>query len=371
MEKNQYLEGTPEEFYTKNEKLIHYSIRGYRQFMENKGVSYDDLFGEAIGGFLHAYQNYNPSTYSKPYAFSSYAVKSIQGRINNFIRDNMEIIHVSNNIKKFHKELVDMDILHKSVEDIMEITGRTYYMVTQAQEYDSLRHVESLDKELGGKDGEALPLANVVPAKSIDVTKDLIISDFLDSLKPIEKKVVCLMVQGYTQLEIEKMVGLSSLTIRRYFDKSIESAKIYGRNFKGKKSSEMEDELQSSYSNLEEKDEEDDLHQKNLESLKRAFWGEEKENELSREEKASILVKDVQLSMQEIIDITGLTFFIVSKIKNNYLDSITIEEKEIAINELLLTTSLTNYMISRRMQCDIRIVDAIEEMQNVNKLRVS
>ena len=175
------MPGTASDFIENNMALaqsIAWKYVPYVQQSENIKFDKDDLLSIAYLGLVKAYQKFDPTRFvglDGGVKFSTYAVPVIKGEIRRWIRDHGCTIRKSRN-----GEIIPCD---------------------------------SLDMPIGGEDDRTL--GDVVQTGKYEMGEQIVINDFLGSIKPRLRKVYDLRNLGLNQTEVGEVLGISQVQSSR------------------------------------------------------------------------------------------------------------------------------------------------------------
>ena len=231
--------------YKENEKLIYWCLKKFLIAQND----YDDCYQEAAWGLYYCALYYREDAGT---SFATYAVPSISGRIQRYLRERKNIIRLSRKmidnkyaIAKYTEEnnIVDGQILDWIQLEEIGITEKEYYETIQ------VGSVASLEDKIDMKNGDKAELADVVPDKNnteeeIFNNGYILVDEFLDFYKkyPGNTEVkanifrdACdniIMGYGIRQRELAEKYGFSQSYISRIVHKMMDLFKTwYTRNY--------------------------------------------------------------------------------------------------------------------------------------------
>ena len=182
-----------------------------------RGCEFDDLVQIGSIGLLKAIRSFDES---RGFAFSTYAVPLIVGEIRRFLRDD-GTLKVSRKLKK------NAAVILREREKFLARAGReprldelaalsSISAEEAAEALSSAMPVASLTAPLG--DDEDFSIENTVAAED-DIercTENLALAEALDTLDPIQKKIVCLRYfRELSQKDTAQQLGLTQVKISR------------------------------------------------------------------------------------------------------------------------------------------------------------
>ncbi len=194
-----------------------------------RGVEYDDLFQVASEALITGVEKYDPDMGTQ---FTTYITPTVTGIIKNYFRDYSRAVRLprrvyalSAKIRTETNEYFKEHGVKPTVRQLSEKLGVSEELIMEALEY---RAPVSLDATVKGDEGEGL-LYDVIPYanngfESFEDSESL--KTEIEKLDPTEKKVVTLrFVQGKSQSEVGKILGVSQMFVSRAERKIVEKLK--------------------------------------------------------------------------------------------------------------------------------------------------
>ena len=189
------------------------------QRFQNRGESMDDLFQVGVIGLIKAIDNFNLDLNVK---FSTYAVPMCIGEIRRYLRDDSPI-RVSRNMKdtaykamQVKEELINKNKKEPSVDEIAKALNMEKSEVVLALE--AIVDPISLYEPVYNDGGDTIYVMDQVGDNNTDGDwiDEIMIKDELKNLEPREKNILYLrFMQGKTQMEVAKEVGISQAQVSR------------------------------------------------------------------------------------------------------------------------------------------------------------
>lgn len=189
------------------------------QRFQNRGESMDDLFQVGVIGLIKAIDNFNLDLNVK---FSTYAVPMCIGEIRRYLRDDSPI-RVSRSMKdtaykamQVKEELINKNKKEPSVDEIAKALNMEKSEVVLALE--AIVDPISLYEPVYNDGGDTIYVMDQVGDNNTDGDwiDEIMIKDELKNLEPREKKILYLrFMQGKTQMEVAKEVGISQAQVSR------------------------------------------------------------------------------------------------------------------------------------------------------------
>ena len=201
------------------------------QRFQNRGESMDDLFQVGVIGLIKAIDNFNLDLQVK---FSTYAVPMCIGEIRRYLRDDSPI-RVSRSIKdtaykamQVKEELINKNKKEPSIEEIAKELNMEKSEVVLALE--AIVDPISLYEPVYNDGGDTIYVMDQVGDSSTDGDwiDEIMIKDELNNLEPREKNILFLRVmQGKTQMEVAKEVGISQAQVSRLEKNALKRIKYH------------------------------------------------------------------------------------------------------------------------------------------------
>lgn len=189
------------------------------QRFTNRGENMDDLFQIGCIGLMKAIDNFDTSHLVK---FSTYAVPMIIGEIRRHLRDNSSV-RVSRSIKdtaykamQVKEKLISKNQKEPTVEEIAKELQIPKEDVVLALE--SIVEPVSLFESVYSDSGDDVYVLDQLGDSNDDSnwTDEIAFKDTLHSLNDREKKILTLrFLQGKTQMEVSKEIGISQAQVSR------------------------------------------------------------------------------------------------------------------------------------------------------------
>ena len=189
------------------------------QRFQNRGESMDDLFQVGVIGLIKAIDNFNLDLNVK---FSTYAVPMCIGEIRRYLRDDSPI-RVSRSMKdtaykamQVKEELINKNKKEPSVDEIAKALNMEKSEVVLALE--AIVGTFALYEPVYNDGGDTIYVMDQVGDNNTDGDwiDEIMIKDELKNLEPREKNILYLrFMQGKTQMEVAKEVGISQAQVSR------------------------------------------------------------------------------------------------------------------------------------------------------------
>ena len=194
-----------------------------------RGVEYDDLLQVASEALILGVEKFDPSLGNQ---FTTYVTPTITGMIKNYFRDYSRSVRLPRRIytlgakiKSETNEYYKKYGVKPTVKQLSEKLGESEEAIMEAMES---RHPMSLDGTVTSEDGDGL-LYDVIPDPDDSIEKfddAQSLKDEIKKLTPTEQKVVALrFVQGKSQSEVGRILGVSQMFVSRAERKIVEKLK--------------------------------------------------------------------------------------------------------------------------------------------------
>ena len=221
-EKNELLKKARAGDAKAREELIKGNLRlvlSVVQRFQNRGESMDDLFQVGVIGLIKAIDNFNLDLDVR---FSTYAVPMCIGEIRRYLRDDNPV-RVSRSMRdtaykamQVKEQLINANGKEPTIEEIAEKLEMKKSDVVLALE--AIVDPVSLYEPVYNDGGDTIYIMDQVGDNSTDKdwVDEISIKDELKNLDPRERTIMYLrFMQGKTQMEVPKEVGISQAQVSR------------------------------------------------------------------------------------------------------------------------------------------------------------
>lgn len=221
-EKNELLKKARAGDAKAREELIKGNLRlvlSVVQRFQNRGESMDDLFQVGVIGLIKAIDNFNLDLDVR---FSTYAVPMCIGEIRRYLRDDNPV-RVSRSMRdtaykamQVKEQLINANGKEPTIEEIAEKLEMKKSDVVLALE--AIVDPVSLYEPVYNDGGDTIYIMDQVSDNSTDKdwVDEISIKDELKNLDPRERTIMYLrFMQGKTQMEVAKEVGISQAQVSR------------------------------------------------------------------------------------------------------------------------------------------------------------
>lgn len=216
------------------EELINCNLRlvlSVIQRFQNRGESMDDLFQVGVIGLIKAIDNFNMDLDVK---FSTYAVPMCIGEIRRFLRDN-NTVRVSRSMRdtaykamQIKENLINKNQKEPTVEEIAKELGVDKSEVVLALE--AIVDPVSLYEPVYSDGGDTIYVMDQVGDSNCDTDwiDEIMIKDEIENLDDRERNILYLrFMQGKTQMEVAKEVGISQAQVSRLEKNALKRIKTH------------------------------------------------------------------------------------------------------------------------------------------------
>ena len=216
------------------EELINCNLRlvlSVIQRFQNRGESMDDLFQVGVIGLIKAIDNFNMDLDVK---FSTYAVPMCIGEIRRFLRDDNSV-RVSRSMRdtaykamQIKENLINKNQKEPTVEEIAKELGIDKSEVVLALE--AIVEPVSLYEPVYSDGGDTIYVMDQVGDSNCDTDwiDEIMIKDEIKNLDDRERNILYLrFMQGKTQMEVAKEVGISQAQVSRLEKNALKRIKTH------------------------------------------------------------------------------------------------------------------------------------------------
>ena len=211
-----------EQMISKYSDFIKGIVKPYKYKMNFTAYDYEDLYQEAILGFIEAYNKFK----GEESEFKAYARIAIQNRLKDLIVFQSNKIKFPHKYAKIWKVADEHNWKIEDSEEIANILGLPIRTVIEAMNWKQSKNIDSLERLETNANGEYYRKYENRNSASSDLSQ-LIVRDFLERLDDETKAIIILRMDGLTQKEISKLVGKSRIKVCRTILKTAEKLEIY------------------------------------------------------------------------------------------------------------------------------------------------
>ena len=194
----------------------------------NRGYEYEDIFQIGCLGLTKAVKQFN---FNYNVKFSTYAYPMITGEIKRFLRDN-GTIRVPRSLKtlfyKIHygkSELSNKLNREPTAQELSKYLNITEKEIKAVEDMHHTTTLDSLDRIIHSphKEGTPVTLGEKVCDKSNleeDTIQNVDLKNALEKLPPMQRKVIDLRIQDYTQVQTATILGIGQIQVSRLENKA-------------------------------------------------------------------------------------------------------------------------------------------------------
>lgn len=196
-----------------NENLIHQILKKYKGIVNYSAFDYEDLFQEAVEGFIKAYKTYDKSKGE----FSTYATTVIRNKIANFIKccnNQFKFPYVYTLVWKAMKEHETND-----ANKLSEILNIPLKKVIEAMVWYESKEVKQF--------GSIIDIENTNTLKSEDDTSIVYVNEFVNKFDGENKQIIEMRLDDKTQTEISIELKISQCKVSVTLGKIKNKLSIY------------------------------------------------------------------------------------------------------------------------------------------------
>lgn len=196
-----------------------------------RGVEYDDLYQVASEALITGVEKFDPDLGNR---FTTYITPTITGIIKNYFRDYSRSVRLPRRIyaiaAKVRQESEEYFKFYGSKPTVKQLSERLNLSQEVIMEALECKTPVSLDARVGGDDGETdAPLYDVI-ADDGETFENFVDAEALKTeikkLDPTEQQVISLrFLQGKSQSEVGKILGVSQMFVSRAERKIVEKLK--------------------------------------------------------------------------------------------------------------------------------------------------
>lgn len=197
------------EAYEQNFGLISEIAFKYLTYGKRLGFDHEDLISAGKIGFVKAFQKYDATTENK---FSTYAYPVISGYVQMEVNRKNVNERITSGVKDMANEVIKMELEHVDIKTIMKLFKVDYSYAYEVFHYIFMRSSHHLEKRYKDESGEPRVRLIDVIGKETDLTR-IFVNDYKQLLTDLEIEVYDLLAKGYTQTDIQDILGLKRTTI--------------------------------------------------------------------------------------------------------------------------------------------------------------
>lgn len=190
-----------DDFILRNVGLVHLVARRMYASNIDPSADYKDFYSEGVLGLICAAKRFDANA---GYKFSSFAAKYIMGYIQRRYSGSHNVLRYPDYIVKLARKIFLADQQLLKAAELSKLYGVSVYYANLALEYINLSGRFSLGEKVGDEEATQLDMVGFD-----DDPTALEVSDFIDTLPASRKDVLQLLLDGYSQSDIAKKMGVS------------------------------------------------------------------------------------------------------------------------------------------------------------------
>lgn len=192
-----------------HEGLVHMVCQRYANWAALKGEDYDDIVSVGFIGLLQAFKRFDGERYNVQ--FSSYAVSVIRGTVQRHLNET-DTLRYPRPVRDLAYKISSNDLDDEPIDKIADQIKEDRERVTHAVRYLKNGAPASLDFQMFNGEDKA-SMHDLVGTH--DDTSSAHVREFLDALDHRERRIVEGLLNGETQREIAKSLGLKQPQVSR------------------------------------------------------------------------------------------------------------------------------------------------------------
>jgi RNA polymerase sigma factor (sigma-70 family) len=206
---------TTETLVERHGKLVHHALKKLTKTLNYHGIEYEDAHSIGMIGLIKAYQNFNPDY---GWRFATYAVPMIRGEVRRFMREFNPGVKFPRSVKELASKIKQHALENETVQVIAETLNVSLEKVKDAMDYIQNEKPRFLSDVVydNGKNEE------ITLEEQISNEEDfssIFVQEFMNILSERERKIVRMLMEGYTQKQIGKAIGVTQVQVSRMLQK--------------------------------------------------------------------------------------------------------------------------------------------------------
>jgi DNA-directed RNA polymerase specialized sigma subunit len=208
--------GTVEDAVTTYTKDVERLARGLIKMRMNYKWLKEDLEQQGYIGLIEAYNNYD-STKTKGH-FWNYASKFVKGRMVDFTSNYCNPIKPSKKINTLMLQIKKMNLFDYSMEHIAEKLGCSTGMAGQVVDFMAIRKTNSLDHSTK-ETNDTIDKHHINVIRANLNEDDYFRVDILNGASQIEQKIIQMLIDGYSRVNIMEICEILETELNAIIDK--------------------------------------------------------------------------------------------------------------------------------------------------------
>src|SRR5690625_3113079 len=194
----------------RHKNLVHFISRKFLPRAKTLELEYDDIVSMGFIGLIIAIDTFDPKYNLR---FSTYAYTVIENTIKKELRYMHDGIRYSRKIVGIALKIEQKELINRPVEEIAKILKENEKNITFAIKYLTQRKPSSINQAIYIDDNEDLEFGDMVGADDDFTT--VYVDEFLAALNKQERRIIELLMDGYSQYYIGKKLGISQAHVSR------------------------------------------------------------------------------------------------------------------------------------------------------------
>lgn len=204
-----------EDIVKKHEMLVHSVCKYYRSRAKNLRIDYEDIASVGFIGLIRAFERFDGSKFDV--RFSTYAIPTIRGEVQRFLREQNEGLKYSRSIKELAWLILEKELEDLTIEEISKTLKEKVEKVKFAIQFIHNRSPYSLEYPVVDEAGKSTYLSDFVGDD--DDHTNLMVEEFIKTLNDKEKVIVNCLINGEVQSSIGEKIGTSQAQVSRSIHK--------------------------------------------------------------------------------------------------------------------------------------------------------
>ncbi len=198
-------------FISENMGLVGMIANRYRRATQNNPMlDYEDLVSMGSEGLIKACDRFDPAFGTQ---FSTYAVLIIENEIRRFLRDHNSLIKLPRS-RQYLTKISQAGLIGEKPDVISEKLNIPLIGVKNALKYYKYKTCDYLDRVIYEDGGTPVTLADTIGAE-LDMDSKMMAEQTLSQFDERTQRIIKFRLQGLTQMEIAKIIGVSQTQISR------------------------------------------------------------------------------------------------------------------------------------------------------------
>ncbi len=194
------------------QRLVFSIANQYKWAVLRGQVDYEDLVSEGTIGLIKAIRRYDPAQFNTQ--FQSFASPYVRGYIQNYLARKAPLIKIHRPKYELGGRILQKKLLGAPLDEIAGELNCSAEDASKALQYIQASNLYTLDSPLS-EEGDSI---SQYVGEDTDFS-GAAVAEFLATLSPLYRIVVCLRMDGLSQMEIAKQLNVSQMTVNRILKK--------------------------------------------------------------------------------------------------------------------------------------------------------